>query len=189
MSATKSGDLRETAHQASRYLIVIRAFIALAVDATITSVAVKLGVPVLVARVLALLTGGTVAYAFYRRYTFSPATSASFLDWRRYVAGQALGAALNFTISGALLYYSDRHIWQIWGAVLAGAGVGFCINFFRRADNSTADIAPSLPPSLRVRRYRGGCGRELRMSTAVFGSRLAGLIGGTCAAVRAILRM
>ena len=37
---------------------------------------------------------------------------------------------VNFAISSALIYVSDRLIWQIWGAILLGAAAGFCINFF-----------------------------------------------------------
>ncbi len=120
--------MRETIGQASRYLI--GAFIALAVDASIVSVGVKLGAPVVVARLLALLAGVTTTYFFNRRYTFTVSGAASISDWSRYVAAQSIGTALNFAISTGLLYLSDRSLWQIWGSVLLGAGVGFGINFF-----------------------------------------------------------
>ena len=120
--------MRETISQAGRYLI--GAFIALAIDATIVSVGVKLGVPVIVARLVALLAGVTTTYFFNRRYTFTPSTAASFTDWGRYVTAQSIGTALNFAISTGLLYFSDRALWQIWGAVLVGAIAGFCVNFF-----------------------------------------------------------
>jgi len=128
MTTPKSHDLRETANQAGRYLI--GAFIALAIDATIVSVGVKWGAPLLVARLLAILAGMTTTYAFNRRYTFSPTQPASLGDWGRYVAAQSVGTGLNFAVSSALLFYSDRSLWQIWGSVLVGAGVGFCVNFF-----------------------------------------------------------
>ena len=57
--------VRETAGQAGRYLI--GAFIALAIDATIVSVMVSMGAPVLIARLLAMLAGVTTTYAFNRR--------------------------------------------------------------------------------------------------------------------------
>ena len=120
--------MRETIGQAARYLI--GAFIALAVDATIVSIGVKLGVPVIVARLLALLAGVTITYFFNRRYTFTPSRPASVPDWGRYVAAQSVGTALNFAVSTALLYVSDRSLWQIWGSVLIGAALGFCVNFF-----------------------------------------------------------
>lgn len=120
--------MREAIGQAGRYLI--GAFIALAIDATIVSLGVKIGAPVIVARIVALLAGVTTTYFFNRRYTFTPSTSASFADWGRYVGAQTIGTALNFAISTGLLYFSDRALWQIWGAVLAGAGAGFCVNFF-----------------------------------------------------------
>ena len=128
MSDRKAPEIRETANQAGRYLI--GAFIALAIDATIVSVGVKIGIPVILARLLALLAGVTTTYAFNRRYTFSPTHPASVADWGRYVAAQSVGTALNFAVSSVLLYYSDRSLWQIWGSVLVGAGAGFCINFF-----------------------------------------------------------
>ena len=120
--------MRETIGQASRYLI--GAFIALAVDASIVSVGVKLGAPVVVARLLALLAGVTTTYFFNRRYTFTVSGPASVADWSRYVAAQSIGTALNFAISTELLYLSDRSLWQIWGSVLLGAAAGFCVNFF-----------------------------------------------------------
>ena len=120
--------MRETVGQAGRYLI--GAFIALAIDATIVSVGVKFGAPVIVARLVALLAGVTTTYFFNRRYTFTPLTVASFADWARYVGAQSIGTGLNFAISAGLLYFSDRALWQIWGSVLAGAGAGFCVNFF-----------------------------------------------------------
>lgn len=120
--------MRETIGQAARYLI--GAFIALAIDATIVSLGVKLGAPVIVARLLALLAGVTTTYFFNRRYTFTVAVPASLTDWGRYVVAQSIGTGLNFAISTGLLYWSDRSLWQIWGAVLIGAGVGFCVNFF-----------------------------------------------------------
>ena len=120
--------MRETIGQARRYLI--GAFIALAVDASIVSVGVKLGAPVVVARLLALLAGVTTTYFFNRRYTFTVSGPASVAGWSRYVAAQSIGTALNFAISTGLLYLSDRSLWQIWGSVLLGAGVGFCVNFF-----------------------------------------------------------
>ena len=120
--------MRETIGQAGRYLI--GAFIALAIDASIVSVGVKLGVPVILARLIALLAGVTTTYFFNRRYTFTVSVPASVANWSRYVAAQSIGTALNFAISTGLLYLSDRSSWQIWGAVLVGAGIGFCINFF-----------------------------------------------------------
>lgn len=120
--------VRETAGQAGRYLI--GAFAALAVDATIVSVMVRTGAPVLIARLLAMLAGVTVTYAFNRRYTFAPSHPASFADWGRYVAAQSVGSAINFAVSTGLLWLSDKSVLQIWGAVIAGAGAGFCVNFF-----------------------------------------------------------
>ena len=120
--------MRETIGQAGRYLI--GAFIALAIDASIVSVGVKLGVPVIVARLAALLAGVTTTYFFNRRYTFTPSVAASVTDWGRYVAAQSIGTTLNFAISTGILYLSDQALWQIWGAVLAGASAGFCVNFF-----------------------------------------------------------
>ena len=163
---------------------MIGAFIALAIDASIVSVAVNWGVPLLIARLLAMLAGVTTTYAFNRRFTFTPTQAASFADWGRYVAAQSVGTALNFGVSSALLFYSDRTVLQIWGAVLAGAAAGFCVNFFsarRLLHHKLAYVLGTV--------YFGGSGRELRMSTAVFGSRLAGVIGGTWAAARDILRM
>ncbi len=120
--------MRETIRQAGRYLI--GAFIALAIDASIVSVGVKLGAPVILARLIALLAGVTTTYFFNRRYTFTVTVPASVADWSRYVAAQSIGTALNFAISTGLLYLSDRSLWQIWGSVLVGAGIGFCVNFF-----------------------------------------------------------
>ncbi|MEO7253505.1 MAG: GtrA family protein [Casimicrobium sp.] len=120
--------MRETIGQVGRYLI--GAFIALAIDASIVSVGVKLGAPVIVARLIALLAGVTTTYFFNRRYTFVVSVPASLANWSRYVAAQSIGTALNFAISTGLLYLSDRSLWQIWGSVLLGAGVGFCVNFF-----------------------------------------------------------
>jgi putative flippase GtrA len=120
--------MRETAGQAGRYLI--GAFIALAVDMALVTVGVRFGLPVFVARLIALLAGVTTTYFFNRRYTFSPQHDASLADWGRYVMRQSVGTALNFAVSSGLIYLSDRLYWQIWGAILAGAAAGFCVNFF-----------------------------------------------------------
>jgi len=109
---------------------LIGAFIALAIDANVVTLTVAWGAPLLLARLLALLAGVTTTYAFNRRFTFKPTQPASVLDWGRYVAAQSLGNALNFGVSSVLLFYSDRSVLQIWGAVLVGAAVGFCVNFF-----------------------------------------------------------
>ena len=120
--------MRETMGQAGRYLI--GAFIALAIDVALVTVGVKLALPVLLARLLGLLAGVTTTYFFNRRFTFSPQHAASLADWGRYLMRQSVGTALNFAISSALIYVSDRLIWQIWGAILLGAAAGFCVNFF-----------------------------------------------------------
>jgi putative flippase GtrA len=120
--------VRETANQAGRYLV--GAIIALAIDASIVSLGIGLGGHFVLVRILAQLAGITTTYLFNRRFTFSPQHPASLGDWGRYVMAQAIGSLLNFAISTGLLFLSDRSIWQIWGAVLVGAGVGFCVNFF-----------------------------------------------------------
>lgn len=120
--------LREAAGQAGRYLI--GAFIALAVDGAIVSVMVPIGVPVLLARLVAMLAGITTTYAFNRCYTFAPGHPASIADWGRYVAAQSVGSAINFGVSSGLLWLSDKSMLQIWGSVAAGAAAGFCVNFF-----------------------------------------------------------
>lgn len=120
--------MRETANQAGRYLV--GAIIALAIDASIVSIGIGLGGHFVLVRILAQLAGITTTYLFNRRFTFWPQHPASLGDWGRYVMAQAIGSLLNFAISTGLLFLSDRSIWQIWGAVLVGAGVGFCVNFF-----------------------------------------------------------
>lgn len=120
--------MRETLRQAGRYLI--GAFIALAVDIGLVTLGVQAGLPVLVARVTGLLAGVTTTYFFNRRYTFSPQHPASVQDWGQYLLRQSMGTALNFAVSSGLIYLFDRLWWQIWGAVLAGAAAGFCVNFF-----------------------------------------------------------
>lgn len=120
--------MRETANQAGRYLV--GAIIALAIDASIVSLGIGMGGHFVLVRILAQLAGITTTYLFNRRFTFSPQHPASLGDWGRYVMAQAIGSLLNFAISTGLLFLSDRSVWQIWGAVLVGAGVGFCVNFF-----------------------------------------------------------
>ena len=120
--------MRETLRQAGRYLM--GAFIALAIDTAIVTVAVKWGIPVLAARSAGLLAGITTTYLFNRRFTFVVQRPASFADWGQYALRQSVGTALNFAISSTLIYLSERLIWQIWGAILVGAAVGFGFNFF-----------------------------------------------------------
>ena len=128
MEPPKSNTPSETALQAGRYLI--GAFIALAIDASIVTLTVTWGVPLLLARLLALLAGVTTTYAFNRRFTFAPTQPASLLDWGRYVAAQSVGTALNLGVSSVPLCDSYRTEFEMWGAVLVGAAVGFCVNFF-----------------------------------------------------------
>ena len=120
--------VRETLGQAGRYLI--GGFIALAVDIGVVTLGMQVRLPILVARVVGLLAGVTTTYFFNRRYTFSPQHKASFQDWGQYLLQQLMGTALNFAVSSGLIYLSDRVWWQIWGAILAGAAAGFCVNFF-----------------------------------------------------------
>lgn len=120
--------MRETIGQMGRYLI--GAFAALAIDASIVTVMMHFGSPVIIARLLAMLAGITTTYFFNRRYTFSPSHPASLGDWSRYVAAQSVGTAVNFGLSTGLIYLSSREPWQIWASIGVGAGVGFCINFF-----------------------------------------------------------
>jgi putative flippase GtrA len=120
--------MREIAGQAGRYLI--GAVIALAVDVVLVTVGVKLQLPVAVARLVGLLAGVSITYFFNRRYTFAAQRPASFADWGQYLLRQLVGSALNFAVSSTLIYLSDRQVWEIWGAVIAGAAVGFCVNFF-----------------------------------------------------------
>ena len=120
--------MRETMGQAGRYLI--GAVIALAIDVALVTACVKLALPVWAARLLGLLAGVTTTYLFNRRYTFAPQHAASFADWGGYLLRQSVGSALNFAISSSLIYWSDRLVWQIWGAIFLGAGAGFCVNFF-----------------------------------------------------------
>jgi putative flippase GtrA len=120
--------VRETLGQAGRYLI--GAFVALAVDMSLVTAGMQMGLPVLPARSVGLLAGVTTTYFFNRRYTFSPQHPASWRDWGTYLLRQSVGTALNFFVSSALIYLSDRLLWQIWGSVLLGAAAGFCVNFF-----------------------------------------------------------
>ena len=120
--------MRETMGQAGRYLI--GAVIALAIDVALVTAGVKLALPVWAARLLGLLAGVTTTYLFNRRYTFAPQHAASFADWGRYLLRQSVGSALNFAVSSSLIYVSDRLVWQIWAAIIVGAALGFCVNFF-----------------------------------------------------------
>lgn len=120
--------VRDTFRQAGRYLI--GAFIALAVDVTLVTVSVSWAWPIMAARLLGLLAGITTTYFFNRRFTFAPQQAAGLADWVQYVLRQSLGSALNFVVSSALIYGSDRLVWQIWGAIFVGAVVGFFVNFF-----------------------------------------------------------
>lgn len=120
--------MRETAAQAGRYLI--GAFLALGIDLALVTLGVAIGLPMLVARLVALLAGVTTTYFFNRRYTFSPQHPATLRDWGQYLVRQSVGTALNFAVSTGLIYLSDRMLWQIWGSVLIGAAAGFCVNFF-----------------------------------------------------------
>lgn len=119
---------RETAAQAGRYLV--GAFIALGLDLAIVTALLHWGLPVVAARLVALLAGMTTTYAFNRRYTFDATHPASLLDWARYVAAQSFGTSINFGLSTGLLYVLGRAWWQVWAAVLVGAAAGFAVNFF-----------------------------------------------------------
>jgi putative flippase GtrA len=117
-----------TSSQMSRYLI--GAVIALVFDYAVVMAALKLGAHPWLARVLGLLVGITTTYFFNRRFTFTMGSVASFAEWSRYVAMQAIGSALNFVVSTIGIYFGDRSVWQVALAVAAGAVVGFSYNFF-----------------------------------------------------------
>ena len=128
LSADATTLMRQTVDQMARYLV--GAVVALVIDMALVTVGVKVGVPVLLARLGGLLVGITTTYFFNRRFTFKSTHSASFRDWGEYLLRQSVGSLLNFVASTGLIYLSDRSIWQIWGAVLVGAAIGFCVNFF-----------------------------------------------------------
>jgi putative flippase GtrA len=114
--------------QASHYLI--GAVIALALDFVVVAALVALGVPKFVARIIGLTFGITTTYLFSRRYIFVSSQPISFLEWGRYALAQSVGSALNFAVSTALLYVGDGTMLHVAGAVIVGAGIGFCYNFF-----------------------------------------------------------
>ncbi|MBL8309547.1 MAG: GtrA family protein [Burkholderiales bacterium] len=133
-ASARSTAARETAGQAGRYLI--GAFLALALDATTVSLSMGWQAPVIVSRVAGLLVGVTTTYFFNRRFTFDARHPPSLRDWGQYVVAQSLGTAINFGVSTGLLFLLrggaavTLPLWQVWGAVLAGAAAGFCVNFF-----------------------------------------------------------
>ncbi len=114
--------------QASHYLI--GAVIALALDSVIVVALVAMGVPKVVARTIGLTIGITTTYLFSRRYIFVSSQPISFSEWGRYALAQSVGSALNFALSTALLYVGNGTALHVSGAVIAGAGIGFCYNFF-----------------------------------------------------------
>lgn len=111
-----------------RYLI--GAVIALALDYAVVWCALSLGLHPWASRALGLLVGITTTYFFNRRYTFDMTTHASIREWTSYFAMQLVGSGLNFAVSVVGLYLGDRSTLQVAGAILAGAAVGFCYNFF-----------------------------------------------------------
>ncbi len=114
--------------QASHYLI--GAVIALALDSVIVVAMVAMGIPKVVARTIGLAIGITTTYLFIRRYIFVSSQQISFSDWGRYVLAQSVGSALNFAVSTVLLYVGNGTALHVAGAVIVGAGIGFCYNFF-----------------------------------------------------------
>ncbi len=120
--------MRETAGQATRYLI--GALIALALDAAVMLLLTTLAAPIVIARIAALMVGISTTYFFNRAFTFDAAGRATFSDWFRYLLAQSVGAALNFSVSTAVVYASDRSALWVVAGVCAGAAVGFSYNFF-----------------------------------------------------------
>jgi putative flippase GtrA len=118
----------KTRQQMGRYLI--GAVIALVLDYTVVWCALRLGLHPWASRALGLLVGITTTYLFNRRYTFDMTTQASVREWASYFATQLIGSALNFAVSVVGLYVGDRSTFQVALAILAGAVVGFCYNFF-----------------------------------------------------------
>jgi putative flippase GtrA len=118
----------KTHRQMGRYLI--GAVLALVLDYVVVWCALRLGWHPWACRVLGLLVGITTTYFFNRRYTFDMATVASVGEWARYLSTQLIGSALNFAVSVVGLYLGDRSTLQVAIAIIAGAAVGFCYNFF-----------------------------------------------------------
>jgi putative flippase GtrA len=120
--------MNETASQAARYLI--GAVIALVLDALTMLLLVKLGAPIVVARVIALVVGITTTYVFNRAFTFEVTHRTSFGDWGKYAIAQSVGSALNFGVSTLSIHFLGRETWAIAASVCLGAAIGFCYNFF-----------------------------------------------------------
>ncbi len=130
--------------QMRRYLI--GAVIALGLDYVVVLAALHVDAAAWMARLLGLLVGVTTTYFFNRKFTFvAKQETASFREWSIYCSMQAVGSALNFSVSTFALYLGSGSKFQIAAAVAAGAVVGFSYNFFaaRRVLQSSSKDDPA----------------------------------------------
>lgn len=119
---------RELPTQVLRYFA--GACLALVLDTFVVTLAIEVGLPIVLARALGLATGLATTYLFSLAFVFSPRRAPSLREFGRYVLVQSVGTGVNYALSTLLLFWAagDRLLGVL--AILLGAVAGFILNFF-----------------------------------------------------------
>jgi putative flippase GtrA len=108
----------------------------LAVDVLVLYLALALGAGFLAGRVLSFLSAVWVTWQINRRYTFDAAAVSPWRQWWRYAGAMALGGAVNYGVSAAVMALLAR--WPAAApllpaapllAVCCGTLAGLTLNF------------------------------------------------------------
>lgn len=108
----------------------------LAVDITVLYLALALGSGFHAGRVLSFLSAVWVTWQINRRYTFNAAAGALWRQWWRYLGAMAVGGAVNYAVSAAVMALLAR--WPAAAplqpaapllAVCCGTVAGLALNF------------------------------------------------------------
>lgn len=132
------------AREFARFLLV--GTIGFVVDAS-AFLALHALLPLIPARVSALLIAITATWWLNRRFTFASTTPRRWAEWARYAAGSALGASVNATVSLGLLWQIPRSEPVL--AVAIGSVAGLAVNFLvakHVAFRSGRAPSPSIEP-------------------------------------------
>ncbi len=99
-----------------------------AIDAALLQALIDLlALPALAARLVSILVAVTATWALHRHYTFRSSDPDRLAEWGRFAAVNAMGAALNFAVFGAVLGLAPAT--PPLAALAAGSVVALAANY------------------------------------------------------------
>ena len=113
-----------------------------------------LGLAAVPAKVFSFLAAATFTWWMNRRYTFGKSGKSLLHEWASFLATNAFGGAVNFTVYTALVTQAFPYAWMPALATAAGSVSGLLFNYtasrhivFKTRPRKAAQPAPHLPKS------------------------------------------